>query len=108
MIKSVNKSEWKKFVKKSITNLIIKTLKDRQKSMTKLRFIETDSFKQSKYITELESKKCRHIIRIKLNMIRAKCNYKGSNKNLICDWCQVEETTQHYIQCKKRRQITVI
>ncbi len=34
--------------------------------------------------------------------------YKGSNKNLICDWCQVEETTEHYIQCKKRRQITGI
>ncbi len=36
----------------------------------------------------------------KKDMIRAKCNYKGSYRNVLCDWCPVEETTKQYLNCK--------
>ena len=41
-------------------------------------------------------------LRTRLNMIKAKSNYKDSNRNEICDSCHIKsETTEYLINCWK-------
>ena len=59
---------------------------------TKLRFIKEYSRKQ--YISELNFKRCKMMVKIRLNLIETKCNYKGICKdNLKCEICKLENYT---------------
>ena len=43
------------------------------------------------------------MMKLRLNMIEVKCNYKGMYKNnLRCDVCKSsDDTTEHILQCKR-------
>ena len=44
----------------------------------------------------------RTILMAKLDMIELKTNYKGTNKDLKCSFCNQEnETLEHVVLCKK-------
>ena len=71
--------------------------------MTKLRFINT-SFVQESYITNTTADMCRSIMRVRLNMMKLKSNYKGLGKGGLCPACKAEEeTTEHVFNCTTYR-----
>ena len=40
-------------------------------------------------------------MKLRLNMLELKCNYKGVSKDLKCDLCKVEnDTTEHLFTCQ--------
>ncbi len=61
---------------------INKQLKEKQEKETKMRWIR--DFKRKNYFTETKISDCKQILRVRLHMARAKCNYKGSFKELKC------------------------
>ena len=64
--------------------------------MTKLRFVE--NVERNKYIEELDYEDSITILKLRLNMIETKCNYKEGNLN--CAICkQTEDKTEHLFDC---------
>ena len=102
-LQNIRKSDWKKEVKEKVRKWIRKRLEEKKRQMTKLRFINT-SFVQESYITNTTSDMCRSIMRVRLNMMKLKSNYKGLGKDVLCPACKAEEeTTEHVFNCTAYR-----
>ena len=73
----------------------------KQISKTKLRFVNNST--QEQYLEELEFQDSIKMIKIRLNMIEVKCNYKTNYaNNKKCELCkEQEDTTEHLIECKR-------
>ena len=71
------------------------------KEKTKLRFLK--NFSQEKYIEDLKFTESIQMLKIRLNMVETKGNYKGMFKNteLTCELCKTtDDTTEHLLECK--------
>ena len=69
-------------------------------SMTKLRFIKEDPLIRKYYIEYFPSHFACKIMYIRLNMCKAKENYRRKDIAAPCRLCQeVEETTEHMLMC---------
>ena len=98
-INKYTKSKLKDIIKAQINIDLNEELKNKQKSKTKLRFI--NDFSEKEYLKSLEYKESITMLKIRLNMIETKCNYKASYRNnLKCELCQEKnDTTEHLIEC---------
>ena len=38
-------------------------------------------------------------------MVKAKSNYENAHNDITCDYCQVDKTTEHLLECEKYRSI---
>ena len=96
-----SKEQMKKKIKNTIMQRLQTELSELKKEKTKLRFIE--KFEQKKYLEELTFEDTIEMMKLRLNMIEVKCNYKGMYKNnLRCDVCKSsDDTTEHILQCKQ-------
>ena len=96
-----SKEQMKKKIKNTIMQRLQTELSELKKEKTKLRFIE--KFEQNKYLEELTFEDTIEMMKLRLNMIEVKCNYKGMYKNnLRCDVCKSrDDTTEHILQCKQ-------
>ena len=95
---STKRTQLKHKVKKKIQEHL--DIITRETVATKQRFIK--EFKKKEYITNMEFKYSKLMLKIRLNMIEVKCNYKNKFKtNLICEMCKKEEdTTEHLLRCE--------
>ena len=96
-----SKEQMKKKIKDSITLRLQTELSELKKEKTKLRFIE--KFEQKRYLEELTFEDTIEMMKLRLNMMEVKCNYKGKYKNnLRCEVCNSsDDTTEHILQCKQ-------
>ena len=100
-IGSILKSNWKKEVKSSIDRYVYSKLQQSTTTMTKLRHLKKDQFKRKVYIEEFSSYLTKKILLIRLNMCRAKENFRRPNESPLCSLgCGEVETTEHLISCK--------
>ena len=99
-IKEYNKQKLKTIVKQRIDTFLNMYLQKQIISKTKLKFV--NNFTQEQYLEELEFRDNIKMIKIRLNMIEVKCNYKTSYAyNKKCELCkEQEDTTEHLIECK--------
>ena len=99
-IKEYNKQKLKTIVKQRIDIFLNMYLQKQIISKTKLRFV--NNFTQEQYLEELEFQDSIKMIKIRLNMIEVKCNYKTNYaNNKKCELCkEQEDTTEHLIECK--------
>ena len=105
MVRDCTKEKLSKMLKQKILEYLQTKLDDEALNKTKSRFCT--SFKKKKYIS-LKYNDCITMIRVKLNMIYVKCNYKGNfTNNLACPLCKSEEdTTEHLFTCREIKKIT--
>ena len=99
-IREHNKQGRKNIVKQRIETFLNKQLQDQKVTKTKLRFL--NNFSQEKYLEEAEFKDSITMLKIRLNMIETKCNYKNNYIcNTKCELCkEQDDTTEHLIQCE--------
>ena len=99
-IKIYTKLKLKELVKSKIHKKLDEELKELKQTKTKLRFL--NNFNQETYLNELTFKESIEMIKIRLNMIETKCNYKSLYKNnLKCELCRIEnDTTEHLLECR--------
>ena len=46
------------------------------------------------------------MMKLRLNMVNVKCNYKGSYKEYLCPLCsESDDTTEHLFQCEVTRKL---
>ena len=95
-IGNLSKEQWKTIVR----NKYITKIEDDIKSndMTKLRFIKDSNFGMKEYV------KCKEgslLLKVKLNMVELKANYKGKFRNTRCRRCGTQdEYIEHLWECK--------
>ena len=94
----ISKSAWKKAVKEKIESTVKAELEKEAKTKTKLRF--TTTFGRQDYTKECRMEEVKMIMKIRLNMVELKANFRGKYKDNLCPACkQTEETTEHVILC---------
>ena len=104
-IMDIKKSEWKRKLKEEIENCVAKELEEHSRNMTKLRF--TTKFQRQRYVTECRMEKVKKIMKMRLNMVELKANFKGKYEDTTCAACRkAVETTEHVIECEEYRKIT--
>ena len=103
-IRLYTKDKLKEVVKNKIRTKLEEEIKVIMSQKTKLRFL--NSFEQKTYLEELDYCDSIDMIKIRLNMMETKCNYKGKSKQTItCEVCKMaDDTTEHILQCKETRQ----
>ena len=72
--------------------------------MKKLRFIKDDTFKMKEYIIEGENEEVKKMMKIRLNMIEIKGNFKGNFRDgeYKCPLCKKEnDETEHLYECEE-------
>ena len=99
-ITEYKKEKLKRVMKDNINKKLNSELQILKEEKTKLRFIS--NFEQEKYLEELQFNESIEMIKIRLNMIETKCNYKGKFKNdLMCEVCKEDiDTTEHILECR--------
>ena len=99
----LTKDNLKKVTKSKIKRELVEAMKVLIMEKTKLRWL--NEFTQQEYIEQLDFCDSIDMIKIRLNMIETKCNYKGLFKqNVMCDICKItEDTTEHLLQCKETK-----
>ena len=99
-VRTWNKYKCKQIVKERIEERINIDFQASKQSKTKLRFIE--EFGRKNYIEELEYKDCVTMLKVRLNMVEVKCNFKGNFNDKTCQICkQKQDTTEHLLECSK-------
>ena len=93
------KKQLKILIENKINLGLQKQLNINKDNLTKQRFI--NEYKQKDYIKDLQFIQCITMLKIRLNMIEVKSNYKGTYKNTLkCELCKTEDdTTEHLLQC---------
>ena len=74
-------------------------IQNEAKEKSKLRFF--NNAQKKNYINQLGYHETKIILKLKLNMIELKCNYKSKdNTNMKCNLCKIEnDTTEHLFTC---------
>jgi hypothetical protein len=98
-ITTKTKAEWKKIVKIKCNKMMEKVMVINKG--TKLRFTKKEWIKHE-YINEIDGHNVIEILKMKMNMIEVKTNYKGKyGKEVKCPICEEEEdTTEHLFVCE--------
>ena len=97
-IRKWSKHKCKKEMKTRIREKIESDFQNKKNEMTKLRFIENTERK--KYLEEMDYEDSITLLRIRLNMVETKCNYKGNFlENQKCHFCEELDKTEHLLEC---------
>ena len=102
------KSQWKAMVKAEIDKWVLKYYHREIDQKKKLRFLKKPKeLILQKYLQLLPFTVSQTILRTKLNMVKAKANYKGTYTDQTCNGCQnKEESTEHLFKCWRNGWIT--
>ena len=100
-----SKGEWVESIKRAINETVES---GNWRESTKSRFVK--SCKREKYIDETSKEETRKIMKVRLNMLDLKMNYKGKYPdNRECPVCKIsDDTTEHLFECleiKKRMDV---
>ena len=94
----MQKSDWKKVLKKAMTKKITERLNNEMRGRTKSRIVIGDPFRRKKYFNKENGSLSKEIVKIRMNMYKTKSNYKTKNENLTCPRCHSnKDTTEHVV-----------
>ena len=106
LIKGLSKTKLKNIMKSRISKRLDQHIKEMAKTKTKLRFCS--DFKRKRYtkMGNIDFETTKTIMKLRLNMIEVKSNYKGITDSDTCDLCnETSDTTEHLFQCKKIKEL---
>ena len=102
-----SKEKFKKEVKEKIRMNIEKKIQDEARQKTKMRNLIDEKFEEKEYMKKCSAQQCKEIMKIRLNMIQTKANFKNKDGDCKCPaGCTEEETTEHMITCPKLDELT--
>ena len=106
-IENKKKSAWKREIKMSINKFLELKARDMCRESTKLRFCTRHNFERKKYLDSLSPSEIEWLIKVKLNMLPLKANYKNKFQGDVdCPLCgEEEDTTEHIFVCKTVRNV---
>ena len=94
-IKNLTKEQWKKIFREKMIIIIENNIRNNKK--TKLRFINGNKFEIKEY---LGCEEASSVLKLKLNMVDLRANYKGKYTDSLCRRCgSHEEYIEHLWNC---------
>lgn len=98
-IQNMTKNEWKQKVKNCLDTKMQQQIDN--EGGRKTRYVKKEHFIREEYLKLHDTNTVVSILKIRLNMIDLKCNYKGYYMNdLKCSVCKEHpETTEHMFKC---------
>ena len=94
-IKNLTKEQWKKIARAKMIIIIENNIRNNKK--TKLRFINGNKFEMKEY---LGCEEASSLLKLKLNMVDLRANYKGKYTDSLCRRCgSHEEYIEHLWDC---------
>ena len=105
-LKNKLKSTWKQEIKTKLQKAIEKDFIEQTSQKTKLRFQRGKSFEREGYVEQCGAETCQEIMKIRLNMVECKMNFKNANIDTKCIMCNNDETTEHLLECSYYKQFT--
>ena len=97
-----NKAAFKKHIKEQIRKQIEAVIKEEACEKTKMRFLQNERFEEKEYMKQCSFKEYQQIMRLRLNMVKAKANFGGQDGEAKCPAeCNEEDTTEHLLTCEK-------
>ena len=107
-LENKTKSKWKKELKEKLAGAIEREFQDETEQKTKLRFQRNKLFQREEYVQQCNAEMVQRIMKIRLNMVECKSNFKGKYSDTTCLVCDKEETTEHLFECEHYKQYTGI
>ena len=99
-IRETTSQKLKNDLKKDINKRLNTEIQRQAKEKTKLRFCRNTNKKS--YIEDLGFTEARLVMKVRLNMIEVRNNYKNQYEDRTCTLCKTEiDTTEHIFSCKK-------
>jgi hypothetical protein len=96
LIRTLSKDQLSNMMKEKINKELEAYIKEEATKKTKLRFCSDFTRKKYTMRGDLKYNNVKCIMKLRLNMLELKTNYKGSTKNETCDLCKTEkDTTEH-------------
>ena len=96
-MRKIEKSKWKKNIKRLIKEKLEKTSSEKEKNMRKLRHQCDQKYIRKEYLKEMSVTEAGNTIRRRLEM-QDIGNNRGKDRKCICG---EKETTEHIIECSK-------
>ena len=91
-------------VKERIQKVVEEEIRQNIKKMKKLRFLQ--KFEKQEYIRSCKMEEVKKIMKVRLNMVELKANFRGKYEDTTCPACnEEEETTEHDIRCREYRRM---
>ena len=101
LMKCLKKEKLKSILKRRINSRLDLRILTESKIKTKLRFLSNFGRKRYTEMGRYDFNITKNIMKLRLNMIEVKCNYKGQNNGEVCGLCGVErDTTEHLFECE--------
>ena len=102
VIRSLSKYKLKALLKRRISRYLNLEIQGEAKNKTKLRFCRDFNRKLYTKKGSMCHNTVRNIMKMRLNMLELKCNYKGTSNSNACNLCGVElDTTEHLFSCQE-------
>ena len=99
-IRTLSKEQLKEMMKDKINKELERHIKEEATNKTKLRFCSDFNRKMYTMTGNIKYNNIKCIMKLRLNMLELKTNYKGSTKGETCDLCKTEnDTTEHLFNC---------
>ena len=91
--------EYKDEVSQLVKEKNVKEIEKAKEEMKKLRFVKPGY--EQPYLKECTIEEARMVMKVRLNMIETRMNYKRKGEETICRRCGIEdETTEHVLKCR--------
>ena len=98
-IRKTSTEKLKNLVKKKINQELDNEIRKLAKEKTKYRFCTQRGKKE--YLEKVGFTEARLMMKVRLNMIEVRSNYKNQYQDLRCSLCKVEtDSTEHIFECK--------
>ena len=98
-VKNTSYETYKRHVKKQIKSTVMKRIAKKRETMKKLRYTNNEDAEEP-YLKRSDVEETKWIMKLRLNMINTKENFKTNKEDTKCRICGKEdETTGHVIEC---------
>ena len=100
---TVNKSCWKKYIKKALRKCSDRRIKEVCKSMYKSRTVVNDEYKLKTYLEQTNiTQEAKDILMMRLHMIKLDCNFRCRKENQRCEICSHNNVKHRALFCMQR------
>ena len=98
-VQNTSYETYKRHVKKQIKSTVMKRIAKKRETMKKLRYTNNEDAEEP-YLKRSDVEETKWIMKLRLNMINTKENFKTNKEDTKCRICGKEdETTDHIIEC---------
>ena len=101
----MKRQHWKRMIKERVKEREEVRIKEESIGMTKMRVSRRGNLERKEYMEGSTCEEVRTMMKLRLHMLNVKANFKSSEENRQCEWCENEDTTEHLFECERTQNL---